>query len=77
VKRTLPIVVLINMSICFALLWVVYLLIGLTMDLWSMDLKWLIILVVSETTTFVLTRYWVKKIRFYQERLLEKKKELG
>ena len=77
VKRTLPIVVLINMSICFALLWVVYLLTGLTMDIWSLDLKWLIILIVSETTTFVLTRYWVKKIRLYQERLLEKKKALG
>ncbi|MDD4096739.1 MAG: hypothetical protein PHP22_10935 [Oscillospiraceae bacterium] len=77
VKSTLPVVVLINMSICFALLWVVYFLTGLTQDVWALDLKWLIILLVSETTTFVLTRYWYKKNRLFRECLSEKKKALG
>lgn len=75
-KRTIKTATVVNMSICFVLLWAVYFITGITMDIWSIDLKWLIILLISESTTLLLTRHWYKKIHLYYSLLEAKKKEL-
>lgn len=75
-KSSMKTATIINMTFCFALLWAVYFITGLTVDIWSIDLKWLIILIISETTTVLLTRHWYKRIHLYYTRLEAKKKEL-
>ncbi len=77
VKSTRKMVVAINMAVCLLLLVVVYVATGIAYDLWTLDLSWLVILIVSELTTLFLSRYWYNKIYFYNSRLAEKKKSLG
>lgn len=76
VKATKTVVTAINMVICFSLLILIYALTGIAYNIWSMDLKWLIILILSEATTFLLTGYWYNRIRFYNRYLESKKKSL-
>jgi|GEM_PF-1643701 len=76
VKATRAAVTGINMAICLALLILIYVLTGIAYNIWSLDLKWLIILILSETTTFFLTRHWYNKIRFINQRLEAKKKSI-
>lgn len=76
VKATKPAVTGINMAICLAITILIYVVTGISRNIWSLDLKWLIILALSETTTFLLTRHWYNKIRFYNRQLDEKKKSL-
>jgi hypothetical protein len=76
VKATKAAVIGINMAICLALTLLIYVVTGISWNIWSLDLKWLIILIVSQTTTFLLTRHWYNKIQFYNRQLDEKKKSL-
>ena len=76
-KSTKTMVVAINMAICLFLLLVVYVATGFAYDLWTLDLSWLVILMISESTTFCLSLYFFNKITFYNQRLAEKKKSLG
>lgn len=77
VKTTKTVVTAINMSICIALLILIYVLTGIAYNIWSLDLKWLIILLLSETTTFLLTRHWYEKICYYNSRLDRKKRSIS
>ncbi len=76
-KATRAAVTGINMAICLILLVLIYVLTGIAYNIWSLDLKWLIILILSETTTFFLTRHWYNKILFINRRLDEKKKSIS
>jgi len=76
VKATKTAVTAINMGICLSLSILIYVVTGITRNIWSLDFKWLIIIVISETTTFLLTRHWFNKIRFYNRYLESKKKSL-
>jgi len=76
VKATKATVTAINMAICLSLLILIYVLTGLAYNIWSLDLKWLIILLLSEATTFLLTGHWYNRIRFYNRYLESKKKSL-
>lgn len=51
----------------------VYLQTGLTLDIWELDLKWLIILIISEGFTIPFTVLWNKKVRLYNSKLESKK----
>jgi hypothetical protein len=77
VKTTWIAVTAINMAICLALLILIYVLTGIAYNIWALDLKWLIILLLSETTTFLLTRHWYEKICYYNSRLDRKKESLS
>ena len=77
VKATESAVTVINMAICLSLLLLIYVLTGIAYNIWSLDLKWLIILILSETTTFLLTRHWYEKICYYNSRLDRKKKSIS
>ncbi len=77
VKSAWTAVTAINMVICLALLILIYVLTGIAYNIWSLDLKWLIILLLSETTTFLLTRHWYEKICYYNSRLDRKKRSIS
>ena len=77
VDATKSTVTAINMAICLSLLILIYVLTGIAYNIWSLDLKWLIILALSETTTFLLTRHWYEKICYYNSRLDRKTKSLS
>ena len=77
VDATKSAVTAINMAICLALLILIYVLTGIACNIWSLDLEWLIILALSETTTFLLTRHWYEKICYYNSRLDRKKKSIS
>lgn len=77
VKATKTAVTAINMSICLSLLILIYVLTGIAYNIWSLDEKWLIILLLSESTAFLLTRHWYEKICYYNSRLDRKKRSIS
>ncbi len=59
-----------------AIIFGVYLYTGLTLDIWDVDLKWLVCFIVPEGFVIPFTVLWNKKMRLYNSKLESKKASL-
>lgn len=61
-------------AVCIAaLLFLIYLHTGLTIGLWDLDAKWLVIFLVVESLSMLLVAYWYRQIEMYNQKLETKK----
>ncbi len=68
--------ILTNVFLVLFLCVLVYLQTGLFFSIWSVDFKWVIILIVALATALILTTFWYKKIMYYDSKLKMKKASL-
>ncbi|HEX2945919.1 MAG TPA: hypothetical protein VHT96_08170 [Clostridia bacterium] len=61
-----------TLLLCFG----IYLQTGLFYDNWSLDAKWIVIVVIALGASSILTVFWYKKIKYYSDKLERKKATL-
>ncbi len=68
--------IIINCTLVVLLCILVYLQTGIFYSNWSLDMKWVVILVVGIAAGLILTTLWYSRIRFYNNKLEIKKASL-